>query len=39
MADFATVTELEAFLATSGLGARGTTMLGYASALIRGYTR
>jgi len=39
MADFATVAELEAFLGTSGLGDRGTTMLTYASALIRGYTR
>lgn len=37
MADFATVTELEAFLGTSGLGSRGTAMLGYASAAIRLY--
>ena len=39
MADFATVAELEAFMGTSGLGARGTAMLGYASAEIRGFTR
>ena len=39
MADFATVAELEAFLGTSGLGARGTAMLGYASAAIRLFTR
>lgn len=35
MADFATVAELEAFMGTSGLGTRGTTMLGYASSQIR----
>lgn len=35
MADFATVAELETLMGTSGLGARGTAMLGYASALIR----
>ena len=34
MADFATVAELETFLGTTGLGARGTVMLGYASAAI-----
>jgi hypothetical protein len=39
MAAFATVAELEAFLGTTGLGARGTAMLDYASAAIRGYTR
>lgn len=39
MADFATVAELEAFLGTTGLGARGTAILGYASAAIRGFTR
>ena len=39
MADFATVAELETFMGTVGLGARGTAMLGYASAEIRGYTR
>lgn len=38
MADFATVAELETFMGTTGLGARGTAMLGYASALIRRYT-
>jgi len=38
MADFATVAELEAYMGTSGLGSRGTAMLGHASALIRGYT-
>jgi hypothetical protein len=37
MADFATVAALEEFLGTTGLGARGTAMLGYASAAIRGY--
>jgi hypothetical protein len=37
MADFATVAELEGFLGTSGLGTRGTAMLGYASATIRLY--
>ena len=35
MADFATVAELETFMGTVGLGARGTAMLGYASAQIR----
>lgn len=39
MADFATVGELEAFIGTTGLGSRGTAMLGYASAAIRLYTR
>jgi len=39
MADFATVTELEAFMGTSGLGTRGTAMLTHASAAIRAYTR
>jgi hypothetical protein len=39
MADFATVAELEGFLGTSALGARGTAMLGYASAAIRLFTR
>jgi hypothetical protein len=39
VADFATVAELESFLGTSGLGSRGTAMLGYASALIRRYCR
>ena len=38
MADFASVGELEAFMGTSGLGARGTAMLGYASAQIRLFT-
>lgn len=38
MADFATVTELEAFMGSGLLGARGTAMLGYASAEIRRYT-
>jgi hypothetical protein len=38
MADFATVAELETFMGTSSLGARGTAMLGYASAEIRRYT-
>src|SRR5919109_3052584 len=38
MADFATVTELEAFMGTTGLGAGGTAMLGYASAQIRRFT-
>jgi hypothetical protein len=37
MADFATVAELETFMGTTGLGARGTAMLGYASAQIRRY--
>jgi hypothetical protein len=39
MADFATVAELEAFLGTTALGARGTAMLGYASAAIRLFCR
>jgi hypothetical protein len=39
MADFATVAELEGFMGTSGLGARGTAMLGYASAAIRLFCR
>ncbi len=39
MADFATVAELETFMGTPSLGARGTAMLGYASAQIRAYTR
>ena len=39
MADFATVAELEAFMGGGLLGARGTAMLGYASAEIRRYTR
>ena len=39
MADFATVGELEAFMGSGLLGARGTAMLGYASAEIRRYTR
>lgn len=39
MADFASVGDLETFLGTSGLGARGTALLGYASAAIRLYTR
>jgi hypothetical protein len=39
MADFATVAELETFMGTSSLGARGTAMLGYASAAIRRYTQ
>lgn len=38
MADFATVAELETFLGTSGLGSRGTAMLGHASNAIRLYT-
>ncbi len=38
MADFATVSELEAWMGTTGLGARGTSMLAHSSALIRGYT-
>jgi hypothetical protein len=38
VADFATVAELETFMGTSALGARGTAMLGYASAAIRRYT-
>ena len=38
MADFASVGELEAFMATPNLGARGTAFLGYASAEIRRYT-
>jgi hypothetical protein len=37
MADFATVAELEQVMGPSGLGARGTAMLGYASAHIRRY--
>jgi hypothetical protein len=38
MADFATVAELETFMGSAPLGARGTAMLGYASAAIRRYT-
>jgi hypothetical protein len=39
MADFATVAELETFMGTTGFGARGTAMLGYASAAIRLHCR
>lgn len=39
MADFASVGDLETFMGQPGLGARGTAMLGYASAEIRGFTR
>lgn len=39
MADFAVVAELESFMGSSPLGARGTAMLGYASAAIRRYTQ
>jgi hypothetical protein len=39
MADFAAVADLETFMGTSPLGARGTAMLGYASAAIRRYTQ
>lgn len=38
MAAFATVAELESLMGTTGLGARGTAMLDYASALIRLHT-
>ena len=39
MADFATVADLETFMGATNLGARGTAMLGYASAAIRRYTQ
>jgi hypothetical protein len=39
MADFAAVAELETFMGTTALGARGTAMLGYASAAIRRYAQ
>ena len=39
MADFATVAELEEFMGAPGLGARGTSMLGFASSMIRAHTR
>lgn len=39
MADFAAVADLETFMGTSSLGARGTAMLTYASAAIRRYTQ
>jgi hypothetical protein len=39
MADFATVAELEVFMGSAPLGARGTAMLGYASSKIRRYTQ
>ena len=39
MTAFATVAELEAFMATTGLGARGTAFLDYASAEIRSFCR
>lgn len=39
MADFATVAELETWMGVSNLGARGTAMLGHASAMIRAYTQ
>ncbi len=38
MADFATVAELETFMGVTGLGSRGTAMLGHASTAIRLYT-
>ena len=37
MADFATVAELETYMGVAPLGARGTAMLGYASAAVRRY--
>jgi len=37
MGDFAVVAELETWMGVSNLGARGTAMLGHASAMIRAY--